>query len=102
EVTQVSMRGPAEIERDISACAQPPHGCLILTASALALDHRDLIIALAARHKLPAVYYERFYVPAGGLISYGADFADLYRRGQLRQPHPQRREAGRPSRPSTD
>ena len=51
-----------------------------MTASGLANVHRDLIIALAARHKLPAVYYERFFVAAGGLISYGPDYIDQYRR----------------------
>jgi putative ABC transport system substrate-binding protein len=51
-----------------------------VTVSSLATIHRDLIIALAARHKLPAVYYEGFYVAAGGLISYGPDYVDQYRR----------------------
>ena len=51
-----------------------------MTASSAATRHRDLIITLAARHKLPAVYYERFFVAAGGLISYGPDFVDQYRR----------------------
>jgi putative ABC transport system substrate-binding protein len=53
---------------------------MILTGSGLAVTHRDLIIALAARHKLPAVYYERYFVGAGGLISYGADLTDQFRR----------------------
>jgi putative tryptophan/tyrosine transport system substrate-binding protein len=51
-----------------------------VTTSASVLAHRDLIIALAARHKLPAVYYARFYVTNGGLVSYGPDYADQYRR----------------------
>ena len=51
-----------------------------MTTSALSTVHRDLIIALAARHKLPAVYFQRFFVTAGGLISYGANFIDQYRR----------------------
>ena len=80
ELTPVNMRGSAEIERDIKAFAQAPNGGLIVTASAQVLDYRDLIVTLAARHKLPAVYYERFFVPAGGLVSYGSDYADLYRR----------------------
>jgi putative ABC transport system substrate-binding protein len=54
------VRDTAEIERDITAFARSPNGGLILTASSLALDHRDLIIKLAARHKLPAIYYERY------------------------------------------
>jgi hypothetical protein len=58
--------------------------------------HRDLIITLAARHKLPAVYYERFLVAAGGLISYGPDFFDQYRLSRrLRRSHPQGRETRR-------
>jgi putative ABC transport system substrate-binding protein len=80
EVIPVGMRGPAEIERDIDAFARLPNGGLIVTASAQVLDHRNLILTLAARHKLPAVYYERFFVSAGGLLSYGSDYADLYRR----------------------
>src|SRR5262245_25122033 len=72
-------RDPAEIERAITAFAHTPNGGRIVTASARAVDHRDLIITLAARHKLPAVYYERFFVDAGGLISYGPNYVDLYR-----------------------
>ena len=69
-----------EIERAIKAFARSPNGGLIVTASALTVVHRDLIIALAARHKLPAVYFERFFVAAGGLVSYGANFVDQHRR----------------------
>ena len=57
-----------------------PDGGLIVAAGPAATRHRDLIVKLAARHKLPAVYYERFFVAAGGLISYGPDFIDQYRR----------------------
>ena len=56
------------------------NGGIIVTASALAATHRDLIVTLAARHKLPAVYRDRFYVTVGGLISYGTDMIDQYRR----------------------
>ena len=80
EVIPVNMRDAGEIERAVAAFARSPNGGLIVTASGLAQLHRDLIIALAARHKLPAVYYERFFVAAGGLISYGPDFVDQYRR----------------------
>src|SRR5215472_3090615 len=59
--------------------ARSPNGGLIVTGSALAVFHRDLIIALAARHRLPAVYYERSFVSAGGLISYGPNFVELFR-----------------------
>jgi len=80
EVSPVNMRDAVEIERAVAAFARSPNGGLILTASGLANLHRDLIITLAARHKLPAVYYERSFVTAGGLISYGPDYIDQYRR----------------------
>ena len=80
EVSPVNVRDAGEIERAVAAFARAPNGGLIVTASALATLHRDLIITLAARHKLPAVYFERFFVAAGGLISYGPDFVDQYRR----------------------
>jgi putative ABC transport system substrate-binding protein len=74
------MRDATEIERAVAAFARSPNGGLIVTSGAGAQLHRDLIIPLAARHKLPAVYSERFFVAAGGLISYGSDFIDQYRR----------------------
>ena len=80
DVRPVNLRDAGEIERAISAFARSQNGGLIVTTSALSTVHRDLIIALAARLKLPAVYYERFFVTAGGLISYGANFIDQYRR----------------------
>ena len=80
EVNPVNMRDAAEIERAVAAFAQTPNGGLILTGGAAGVRHRDLIVTLAARHKLPAVYYERLYVTAGGLTSYGADYVDQYRR----------------------
>ena len=80
EVSPVNMRDAGEIERAVAAFARSSNGGLILTPSGLAKLHRDLIITLAARHKLPAVYYERFFVAAGGLVSYGADYVDQYRR----------------------
>ena len=80
EVSPVNVRDASEIERAVAAFARPPNGGLIVTASAAATLHRDLIIALAARHKLPAVYPERFFVAAGGLVSYGPDLIDQYRR----------------------
>jgi putative ABC transport system substrate-binding protein len=78
EVSPVNMSDPDEIERAIKNFAGSANGGLILTGSALAVLHRDLIIALAARYKLPAVYYERYYVAAGGLMSYGPDFLYQY------------------------
>ena len=80
EVSPVNVRDAPEIERAIVAFARSSNGGLIVTASALAIVHRDLIITLAARHKLPAVYYRRIYVTDGGLISYGPDAADLHHR----------------------
>jgi putative ABC transport system substrate-binding protein len=80
ELSPVNVRDAAEIERAVAAFARSPNGCLIVTAGPSASRHRDLIIALAARHKLPAVYNERPFVAAGGLISYGPDYIDQYRR----------------------
>ena len=79
EVSPVNVRDAGEIERAVTAFARSPNGGLIVTASALAVLHRDLIVTLAARHKLPAVYFERFFVAAGGLISYGPDYIDQFR-----------------------
>ena len=80
ELSPVDVRDAGEIERAVTAFARSPNGGLIVTASALATRHRDLIIALAARHRLPAVYSYRYLVAAGGLISYGPDSLDQYRR----------------------
>ena len=80
EVSPVDMRDAGEIERAVTAFARSPNGGLIVTSSALANVHRDLIIGLAARHRLPAVYSFRCFVGAGGLISYGPDPIDPYRR----------------------
>jgi len=80
EVSPINMRDAGEIERATAAFARSANGGLILTGSASATIHRDLIIKLAARGKLPAVYFARYFVAAGGLISYGPDFADEHRR----------------------
>src|SRR5215831_9773361 len=80
ELTPVNVRDPGEIERAISAFARSPNGGLIVTAAPLALVHRDLIVTLAARHKVCAVYSLRPFVTSGGLIYYGSDIYDLYRR----------------------
>jgi ABC-type uncharacterized transport system substrate-binding protein len=80
EVSPINMSSAGEIERAIVAFARSSNGGLIVTASALSVVHRDLIITLAARHKLPAVYYRRLYVTSGGLISYGPDLVDQQRR----------------------
>jgi putative ABC transport system substrate-binding protein len=80
EVAPIDVRDAAEIERAVAAFARSGNGGLFVTASALAVVHRDLIIALAARHRLPTVYFERFFVAGGGLISYGPNFIDQFRR----------------------
>jgi putative tryptophan/tyrosine transport system substrate-binding protein len=80
EVNPVNVRDPSEIRRAIEAFTRSPNGGLIVTASALAVRHRDLIVMLAARHRLPAVYPFRDFVTAGGLISYGIDQNDNYER----------------------
>jgi len=80
EVTPVNVRDAGEIERAITAFARSPNGGLILTGSALSQVHRQTIVALAARHKLPAIYYERFVVAEGGLMSYGPSLVDQFQR----------------------
>jgi putative ABC transport system substrate-binding protein len=77
-VLLISRVDAGEIERAVDF-ARSPNGGLIATAGSGAARHRDLIIRLAARHKLPAVYFERNFVAAGGLISYGPDYVDQYR-----------------------
>jgi ABC-type uncharacterized transport system substrate-binding protein len=79
ELSPIGVRDAGEIERAITAFARSPNGGLIVTGSAPAAIHRDLIVTLAARHKLPAVYNNRFFVTAGGLISYGPDLVDQHR-----------------------
>jgi putative ABC transport system substrate-binding protein len=76
----VNVRDASEIDRALTAFARGSNGGLIVTQSALATIHRDLIITLAARQKLPAVYYRRYFATGGGLISYGPDPIDPYRR----------------------
>ncbi|MGB8110343.1 MAG: ABC transporter substrate-binding protein, partial [Pseudolabrys sp.] len=80
DVSAINLRDAPEIERGIAAFARSANGGLILTSSALSVVHRDLIVTLAARHKLPAVYYRRQFVTGGGLISYGPDVAEQNRR----------------------
>ena len=80
EVIPINIRDAPEVERAVMAFARSSNGGLIVTAGGLAQFHRDLIITLAAQHKLPAVYHNRYFVADGGLMSYGADFVDQYRR----------------------
>jgi putative ABC transport system substrate-binding protein len=79
ELRPVNVRDADEIERSIAAFAQGSNGALIVTASTSAIIHRELITTLAARNKLPAVYYTRYWVAGGGLMSYGPDFRDQFR-----------------------
>ena len=80
DLITVSPREAGEIERAVAAFARTPNGGLITTSSALANVHRDLIIGLAAKHILPAIYYRRLFTVSGGLISYGHDVIDQFRR----------------------
>jgi len=79
DVSAISLHDAGEIDRAVTAFARSPNGGLILTASALSIVHRELIITLAARYKLPAVYPRRYFAASGGLISYGHDFAAQFR-----------------------
>jgi putative ABC transport system substrate-binding protein len=80
DVSPINVRDKGEIERDVAAFARSGNGGLIVTGSPLTAFHRDLIVTLAVRHKLPAVYSTRFFVVGGGLICYGPDLLDQHRR----------------------
>jgi putative ABC transport system substrate-binding protein len=80
ELRPIDVRDATEIERGVTAFAHSANGGLIASASAFTAVHRNLIITLAARHKLPAIYWDRFFVSGGGLISYGPDSIDPHRR----------------------
>jgi putative ABC transport system substrate-binding protein len=80
DVSVINLRDAGEIEQAVTAFARSSNGGLVVVASALATVQRALLIELAARHRLPAVYSERTFVAGGGLISYGADLAEGYRR----------------------
>ncbi len=80
EVSAGNMRDAGEIERAVAAVARTPNAAMIVTASAPAIRHIDLLLALAARHRLPATYPQREFVARSGLVSYGPDNIDLYRR----------------------
>ena len=80
EVNPVNVDSAAEIESAVAAFARTPNGGLIASGGSRVRFHRDLIVKLAAHNKLPAVYYDRIFVDSGGLISYGPDYVDQYRR----------------------
>jgi putative tryptophan/tyrosine transport system substrate-binding protein len=80
ELTPVNVTDMDDIERSVAAFARAPNGGMIVTGSSRAVLHRKPIVALAARYKLPAVYFARYFVEEGGLLSYGPDFTDGYRK----------------------
>jgi putative ABC transport system substrate-binding protein len=80
EVSPIDPREAVEIERAVAEFASKPNGCLIMTPTVFSTTHRELIISLAARHRLPAIYPFGYFVHHGGLISYGPDIIDQYRR----------------------
>ena len=98
ELTPVNASDPAEVERAVASFAREPNGGLIVVVSSWATVHRDIIIAVAGKHRLPAIYPYRYFVSGGGLVSYGPDLVGQYRRaaGYVDRIL-QRREAGRPS-----
>ena len=83
DVIPVNIHEVGEVERAIADFARSANGGLVVTGSGLAVTHRELIVSLAARHRLPAVYFERFFVDAGGLASYGPDIVDQYQRAAI-------------------
>jgi putative ABC transport system substrate-binding protein len=83
EASPINVRDAGEIERDIAPLAHSSNGGVVITPSPEALRHRELIIMLAARHRLPAVYAYRSFITNGGLISYGPDMVDQYRRAAV-------------------
>jgi putative tryptophan/tyrosine transport system substrate-binding protein len=79
-LSPIDLRDPRHLESDIAAFSREPNGGLVVTASTSATLHRKEVISLAARYRIPAVYSNRLYVFDGGLLSYGPDFLDQYRR----------------------
>jgi|SRR5689334_7055261 putative ABC transport system substrate-binding protein len=79
EVSTINVGEPRELDRKVTAFAREPNGGLVVSAGALTVVNRDLIVTLAARHKLPAVYFDRTFVAGGGLMSYGADLVGQFR-----------------------
>jgi ABC-type uncharacterized transport system substrate-binding protein len=79
-VNPINMGDAGQITQSIEIFARAPNGGLVVAAGGASQRHRDLIVKLAARHRLPAIYYERYFATSGGLISYGPDFSDQYRR----------------------
>jgi putative tryptophan/tyrosine transport system substrate-binding protein len=80
ELSPVEARDPKEMELTVAAFARSPNGGLIVPGSAAAAAHRNLLISLAAKYRLPAIYFARYFVADGGLVSYGTDLVDQFRR----------------------
>ena len=80
EASPISLSDARELERAVSTFARSANGGMIVTSSGLAINHRDTIIAQAAKHRLPTVYYSRAFVSAGGLIGYGSNRVDQFQR----------------------
>ncbi|MGC1924088.1 MAG: hypothetical protein WA706_09745, partial [Pseudolabrys sp.] len=90
ELVPSHVENAADIERAIESFARVPNGGLVLPPDSTTNVHRDLVIGLAARHRLPAIYTARLFVAAGGLMSYGTDQVEMAD-GDLYRPHPARR-----------
>jgi putative ABC transport system substrate-binding protein len=80
QLSQIGVRSAAEIENAVTLFAKEPNGALVVMADQVTNFHRDLIIDLAARHRLPAIYQSRYFAAAGGLISYGSYLIDQFQR----------------------
>src|SRR4029077_4456148 len=97
EVTPIDVRDGDELQRAIAAFVRGPNDGLVVLGGPRSNAQRDLIVAIIARHRIPAVYAARYFVTAGGLISYGPDLVDQYRGAAGSGPHPQGRETGQPT-----
>jgi len=103
QVRRAAVTDAAELERAVDAFAQQPNGASIVLPNIVTVLHRDLIIALAARYRLPAVYPYRVFTTAGGFISYGLDLVDTYRRAaSYVRPDPEGCQARRTAGPATN
>ena len=98
EVSPINLRDARELDSNVAAFARAANGGLVVTSSGLAIALREAIVAQSTKHRLPAVYYSRAFLPGGGLMSYGPDRIQQFQaRGGLYRPRPQRREAGGPA-----
>ncbi len=102
EARRTPVSSPEEIEPIVAAQAKDAGGSVIVMPDGFNTTHRDLIIGLMARHRVPAIYFNRYFAESGGLVGYGVDYAALFRNAALCRPHPQRREARRPADPAAE